>query len=309
LRSEEEPVAKYLARIAARRNLEVVLLPIGWCHGDQDALRLVQRAGGNRFTLVEDLESPLETGAVIGACDYFVGSSLHGNLTALSFGIPHIVVNNPLRSAKLEGLVQLARLEEFRITGWEDLEDGFDRLAATPRERWATAGDRLKTWASEHFDRLAELILQSATERREPDGMGHKPGPRKAGAAYDGEIPLGVYSTMAELHRRLDDERAARRATEAELRNKLHSERLAQKTRLERSEARNRDLETQLERHKTRIQSLEARAQRLSSDLRDMEEAMIWRLFGPYRWLRARIGARRRQASRTAKGDETPRSD
>ena len=230
----------------------------------------MQRAGGNRFTLVEDLDSPLETGAVIGACGYFVGSSLHGNLTALSFEIPHIVVNNPLRSAKLEGLVQLARMEEFRITGWEDLEDGFDRLAATPREYWVRTGERLKTRASEHFDRLAELILRGATERREPDGMGHKPGPRKAGAASDGEIPLEAYSTMAELHRRLDDERAARRATEAELRNRLHSERLAHKTRLEHSEARNRDLNTQLERHKTRIQSLEARVQRLSSDLRDM---------------------------------------
>ena len=189
LRAEEEMVAKSLARIAARRNLEIVLLPIGLCHGDQDALRLVHRASGNRFTLVENLESPLEIGALIGACDYFVGSSLHGNLTALSFGIPHIVVNNPLRSAKLEGLVQLARLEEFRITGWEDLEDGFDRLAAAPRGRWATAGDRLKARASEHFDQLADQILRAATDRRKPDGMAHTARPRRAGT---GNPPRGV---------------------------------------------------------------------------------------------------------------------
>ena len=71
-------MAKSLTRISARQNLEVVLLPIGWCHGDLDALRLVQEAGGGRFTLVEDIESPLEVGGVIRACDYFVGSTCTG---------------------------------------------------------------------------------------------------------------------------------------------------------------------------------------------------------------------------------------
>ena len=108
------------------------MLPVRRCHGDLDAL------------LLEDFESPLEVGAVIGACDYFVGSSLHGNLTALSFGIPHIVVNNPLRAAKLEGYVRLVGLEEFRITDWAALEETVDRLSAAPRERWATTANRLK---------------------------------------------------------------------------------------------------------------------------------------------------------------------
>jgi hypothetical protein len=60
----------------------------------------------------------------------------HGNLTALSFGVPHIVINNPLRAAKVEGYVRLAGLDEFRITDWAALEETFDRLGATPRERW-----------------------------------------------------------------------------------------------------------------------------------------------------------------------------
>src|SRR5215210_3776534 len=313
LRSEEELVAKSLARIAARRDLEVVLLPIGWCHGDLDALRLVQRAGGNRFTLVEDLDSPLETGAVIGACDYFVGSSLHGNLTALSFEIPHIVVNNPLRSAKLEGLVQLARMEELRITGWEDLEDGFDRLAATPRERWATVGDHLKARVSEHFDRLADLILQAATERRKPDGMTHTATPRRAGTEKN--IPLEVYGTLAELHEQLDDERASRHATEEELRNGLLIQRSVHREQLERYRARvehlearvghfktrGENLETEIEYLRTQLRKLKAQNESLSGTLRDIKESRIWRLFGSYRRLRAKISALTRPKSENAK--------
>ena len=106
--------------MADKYDLEVILLPVGLCHGDRDALLRVQNAGGGRFTLVDGVESPLEIGALISACDYFAGSSLHGNLTALSFGIPHLVVNTA-RLAKMEGFVQSARLEEFRITDWSDL--------------------------------------------------------------------------------------------------------------------------------------------------------------------------------------------
>jgi len=330
LRAEEELVAKSLARIADRRNLEIVLLPIGLCHGDQDALRLVQSAGGNRFTLVEDLESPLEIGAVIGACDYFVGSSLHGNLTALSFGIPHIVVNNPVRSAKLEGLVQLARLEEFRITGWEDLEGSFDRLAATARERWTMAGDRLKARASKHFDRLADLIVQAATERRKPDGMAHKARLRQAGNSADGNIPLGVYSTIAELHEQLDDERAAWRATEEQLRNGLLVQRSVHRDQLERHTARvehlearvehfqarvehfrtrGDNLETEIEHLRTQFQKLKAQNESLSGTLRDIKESRIWRLFGPYRRLRAKISSLARPKSESAKESAATRTD
>jgi polysaccharide pyruvyl transferase WcaK-like protein len=260
LRREEDLVAKSLARIAARRNLEVVLLPIGWCHGDLDALRLVQEASGGRFTLVEDVESPLEVGAAIGACDYFVGSSLHGNLTALSFGVPHIVVNNPLRAAKLEGYVRLAGLEEFRITDWAALEETFDRLSATSRERWATTADRLKARVSEHFDRLAELIARAAEERRETTDR-----PAKS----RGKIPFELYTTIAELHERLEDERAARRAVEKELSDSkkfLRDRHLAHKARLKRSQDRNERLEAE-------VRTLRAQNERLEERLRGMESS------------------------------------
>lgn len=53
-----------------------------------------------------------------------------------SFGVPHIVINNPLHAAKFEGYVHLAGLENFRITDLGDLEACFERLTSTPREDW-----------------------------------------------------------------------------------------------------------------------------------------------------------------------------
>ncbi|HJQ30182.1 MAG TPA: polysaccharide pyruvyl transferase family protein, partial [Rubrobacter sp.] len=320
LRREEELIARSLAGIAARRDLDVVLLPIGLCHGDQEALRLIQRASGNRFTLVEGLEEPLEIGAVIGACDYFVGSSLHGNLTALSFGIPHLVVNNPVPAVKLDGLLQLARLGEFRITDWGDLQDGIDRLFAAPRERWAKAGDRLKAQASEHFDRLADEISRSAAQRREPTGTFNA---ARDGTEVDGNIPLKMYETIAGLHEQLDDERAAWRAKKEELRGELHLQRSRYAARIE-------NLESRIEHFKTRGDALEARVENLATRLQDVkvqneklrtrnedlgdiiraiEGSATWRLFGPYRRLRAKISSLTRKAPDDAKGRSATRSD
>lgn len=250
----------------------------------------MQQASGDRFTLVEDVETPLEIGALIGACDYFVGSSLHGNLTALSYGIPHVVVNNPLRAAKLEGYVQLADLEDFRITGWGALEGTFDRLTAAPPAGWTSRRDRLKVLANEHFDRLAELISQAAARRGEPERY---PGSRPEGGQAGEDIPLGVYETIAGLHERLDDERAARRHTEGELRDSkvtLRQRHLAHREQLERAGTRSKRLEREIE-------SLKARNEGLGERVREMENSTTWRLFGPYRRLLSALVARRKRAA------------
>ena len=246
MRREEKLVAKSLDRVAERHGLEVVLLPIGHYHGDLEALRSVREASANRFTLVEDVTNPLEIGALIGACDYFVGSRLQRNLTALPYGIPHIVVKNALRAAELEGYVQLADLEDFRITGWDALVGAFDRLAAAPREGWTSRRDRLQAPAREYFDRIAELIEQSAAQRQNLDAGGRTPASRRAATQTDGEVSLGVYETIAALHERLDDERAARRRTVEDLRaarEELRQRQSALRVQLERARARSEHLE------------------------------------------------------------------
>jgi hypothetical protein len=177
----------------------------------------------------------------------------HGNLTALSFGVPHIVINNPLRAAKVEGYVRLAGLDEFRITDWAALEETFDRLGATPRERWATTADRLKARVCEQFDRLTELIARAAEEHRET---------RDRPAKSRGELPLELYSTIAELHARLEHEKTARQATEKELRDSkkfLRDRHLAHKARLKRSEDRNECLEADVRTLRAQNECLEER--------------------------------------------------
>jgi chaperonin cofactor prefoldin len=92
-----------------------------------------------------------------------------------------------------------------------------------------------------------------------------------------------LYTTIAELHERLEDERAARRAVEKELSDSkkfLRDRHLAHKARLKRSQDRNERLEAE-------VRTLRAQNERLEERLRDIESSVTWRLLGPYRRLRS----------------------
>lgn len=83
-----------LRKIATSKNLVVKLCPIGYANGhdDIDFLREVQQASGGEFDLVEDLNI-WEIMSVIRNSALFVGTSLHGVITSLSYSIPYIGLN------------------------------------------------------------------------------------------------------------------------------------------------------------------------------------------------------------------------
>lgn len=108
-------------RIAATLQAVPVLLAIGPCHGD-DALAREAMAFIDGPALVVDQPQGLrQIAGLIAHAQAYVGSSLHGLITALSYGRPGIAVART-RMVKflgfLEPLGEAARLQE----GWADAE-------------------------------------------------------------------------------------------------------------------------------------------------------------------------------------------
>jgi hypothetical protein len=214
LRREEDLVTKSLARRAARRNLEVVLLPIGWCHWDLDALRLVQEASGGRFTLVEDVESPLE---------------------------------------------------ELRITDWEALEETFDKLAATPRERWATTAKGAR--------------LRALRRTGRTDSSGCRGTSRDQGSCR--EIARGDPARVVR-----HDSRAARASGRREDRTEGPGEGVPQGP-APGSQGQAEALGEPERRSRSRGADVEAQNESLEERLRGIENSVTWRLPGDYSGLRS----------------------
>ncbi|MBV9927207.1 MAG: polysaccharide pyruvyl transferase family protein [Acidobacteria bacterium] len=119
-----EEVVGQLALYRERTGAEVALLPLGYCHGDQLFLSEVAKKAEGAFKLV-GVGSVYDMLAVIAAGSIFVGTSMHGNITALSYGLPHLY--GPLAVDKAEGFLSGADLPDaLKLRSWSELNDRID---------------------------------------------------------------------------------------------------------------------------------------------------------------------------------------
>jgi hypothetical protein len=144
--------------------VQPVIVETGRCRGDtlfadaigpalapRRALRLPPGAG------IEDLAAAIAGGAL------FVGSSLHGAITALVHGRPFVLLNLAGES-KLDGFGDLTGLEDRVVHDIDALGSALDRAVTTPAPPGLLAD--LQRRIDAHFDRIAELALAAASARQ-----------------------------------------------------------------------------------------------------------------------------------------------
>jgi len=142
-------------RVAQRERGEVLALETGRCRGDGLFADAVEASLPNRRVwrlpagaTVEDLAAVIAGGGV------FVGSSLHGAITALAYGRPFVLLNL-YGEAKLDGFGDLTGLGGRVVHHADDIPVALDQALADP----APCGllNSLQRRVDRHFDRLAEL--------------------------------------------------------------------------------------------------------------------------------------------------------
>ncbi|MGH9035981.1 MAG: polysaccharide pyruvyl transferase family protein [Acidimicrobiia bacterium] len=144
--------------------LEPAIIETGRCRGDTlfaDALapqlaprrvyRLASGAG------IDDLAAAIAGGVV------FVGSSLHGAITALVYGRPFVLLNLA-GEPKLDGFGDLTGLGDRVIHDIDALAPALDRALAEPVPADLLPG--LQRRIDEHFDRIAAIAAGAASSRR-----------------------------------------------------------------------------------------------------------------------------------------------
>jgi len=91
VRNSIEELVGQIEEISLKDNVEIVLLPVGFAsnHDDLIALQKVSRKLKIKHHLYENV-SIWDIMYIIGNAKFFFGTSLHGNITAMSYGIPHI---------------------------------------------------------------------------------------------------------------------------------------------------------------------------------------------------------------------------
>ncbi len=155
---DAEEVARQLARWRADSWGEVVLLPLGRCHGDAEFLRSVLKAPGGDYFTFADVGRLSDAVSVIAACDLFVGTSLHGNVTAFSFGIPHL--QGPLPADKAEGFLHSVGLPaSLKLASWGELNDKIDEANGLGAEFFASRAVAARLKVTRAVDALLDALL------------------------------------------------------------------------------------------------------------------------------------------------------
>lgn len=123
-----EPIketAYYLDEISRKLELPVKLIVIGDCHGDKEFTKEVsgQMVEEHQISASDSLK---EVAHLIGNAKYFFGSSMHAFITALSYGVPALLVLNSKPMHKFRGLLELTELDEKVIC--DSFKNSLDQL-------------------------------------------------------------------------------------------------------------------------------------------------------------------------------------
>lgn len=154
LKGNEDKVLDEINKFINKTNYKLVLLPIGKAnnHNDLDALKIIKEKLKIDSYLPEDLNI-YDIMYLIAKSKLFIGTSLHGNITALSFGVPHLGLNKKIE--KLDYFLKSWDIEE--INGCIDVDqinEKAQQIIKIDKSKIIDKRDYLIKLANENFENI-----------------------------------------------------------------------------------------------------------------------------------------------------------
>lgn len=164
LETEVEGCIKTLRSIKKNYGVDILLLPIGYALGDETFIKELVKRCPDEFLTIKQKLSPIEMMTVIACSAGYVGASLHGCITATTYGVP-IVMCNYNHYIKVNGFLELVHLEEAVVYRTEEIYPVFERQFVVTEENRKQAIEQI----DRHFEVMAEVIQKN--EKRMQDNL------------------------------------------------------------------------------------------------------------------------------------------
>jgi len=130
---------------------QVVFMPIGYVHEDRECMMKLNHSFDEPFMFIEEKLSPPDMLAVISHAQGFVGTSMHGSVTAQVYGVPTIGINNH-QITKMAGVYGVMKLSRSIVGSIREVEaKRFGHMSKYVREENAKILDK-------HFDDMSGII-------------------------------------------------------------------------------------------------------------------------------------------------------
>lgn len=154
-------LASQLQDFKRENRLRVLLMPVNYCHEDREGMRLLYEAGRGTFEAVDDYFEPEEMISVIAGARAFIGTSLHGNLTAASYGVPFVGIDMYASFvSKMDGIFSMIGCEEYLVPSECGVKAALSARLADGG-RGAFVAEKIRTCQAaldRHFADLANLL-------------------------------------------------------------------------------------------------------------------------------------------------------
>lgn len=158
---DAKTLAQALRSMKAAAGCRILLMAVNYCHEDRLGIKLLQEQGNGEFEVLDDYLQPPEMIAVISGAKAFLGTSLHGNLTAASYGVPFIGIDMyPSFVSKMDGIFSMLGCESYLVPRETGVEAAFHaRMGDNGIEKQvAESIQKMQTRLDAHFAEIAKLL-------------------------------------------------------------------------------------------------------------------------------------------------------
>ncbi|SHH27996.1 polysaccharide pyruvyl transferase family protein [Clostridium grantii] len=158
---KEEILINELNKIYDTYGCPIVLLPIGLAenHNDLKALKIIySKLKIPKLLLLEEVNL-FDIIFTIANSEFFIGSSLHGNITALSYGVKHLGINKSIKKLK-SYLETWDSKENDMCIDVEEIYEQFVKVEAIDKSKIVEIGNNIKNLAYKNLEELFQGLFQ-----------------------------------------------------------------------------------------------------------------------------------------------------
>ncbi|MBQ9983266.1 MAG: glycosyltransferase [Lachnospiraceae bacterium] len=155
---------------STEKKINIVVIPVNYVHSDIDVVCNIEKRKIPNFMCIRELMQPEEIACIIANAQVFVGTSLHGSLTAMRYGVTSIALDMyPTIASKIDGLYDYVDRRDYVLGNNEMLADKLCSVVTEPIDKidakLVEIDNVLDTFYSQILQQLEEKEKHLASEK------------------------------------------------------------------------------------------------------------------------------------------------
>ncbi|NLH92495.1 MAG: polysaccharide pyruvyl transferase family protein, partial [Atopobium sp.] len=158
-----EEIVKQIKIIKQGYQGNIYLLPVNYCHDDKSfADSIISNFSEGVYEIKEYLQ-PIDMMSIIAGAECFLGTSLHGNLTAINYGVKTIGIDMyPSFVSKMDGIFSMFGIERYLVPTPEGIAAAFYEIESDESVVSTTSKKliEIQEILNRYFDDLSRFIKE-----------------------------------------------------------------------------------------------------------------------------------------------------